>query len=77
MQFELDNVKLLCFNCHRNFWHLNPVLANDWVRKWMGSEKYKNLKDSANIQNVLMNRVWLDAKETELKTLLEGLKHEK
>lgn len=76
MQFELENVKLLCFNCHRNFWHLNPVLANDWVRKWMGSEKYENLKETANTQNVLINRGWLDSKETELKNALEGFRRE-
>lgn len=67
MQFLLDNVKVLCFNCHRNFWHLNPVLANDWVRKYLGSEKYNALKEVAQMTR-LITRQFLDDSE---KILLE------
>lgn len=41
LRWSLDNLKLLCFPCHR-WWHLNPVDATDWWKKnW--PERYERL----------------------------------
>jgi len=30
MQFEPRNMKVLCFHCHRQFWHGDPALSSHW-----------------------------------------------
>lgn len=43
----LENLLCLCAGCH--FWgHKNPILFAEWVRKHLGEEKYKNLKEAHN-----------------------------
>jgi len=31
LEFDPDNVKYLCWNCHFNFWHKEPILASEWL----------------------------------------------
>lgn len=33
MQFDPRNIKVLCFHCHRHFWHNNPLEAGEWYRR--------------------------------------------
>lgn len=33
IRYDLLNLKLLCYHCHLNFWHKNPVEAGEWFRK--------------------------------------------
>lgn len=30
LAFDPENIKVLCFHCHRNFWHLNPTGSGVW-----------------------------------------------
>ena len=34
-QFRFDpvNIKTLCFHCHINWWHKNPVESGEWFKK--------------------------------------------
>lgn len=29
----IDNIKSLCFHCHMNRWHKNPIESWEWIRK--------------------------------------------
>jgi len=42
-RWEVLNAIILCFHCHINWWHKNPVEAGDWFRKAF-SERYKYLR---------------------------------
>lgn len=33
LRFDPMNIKLLCYHCHRNWWHLNPTEAGIWFKK--------------------------------------------
>ena len=34
-QFRYDelNMKCMCFHCHMNWWHKNPIEAGDWFKE--------------------------------------------
>lgn len=67
-QFLMENVKLLCYQCHR-WWHENPIEATDWIQKYLGAEKYKLLHDTVKRTNHLVDRIFLDQTEIKLKEL--------
>jgi hypothetical protein len=31
LRYELDNVVHMCNDCHKNFWHKNPIEAYQWI----------------------------------------------
>ena len=33
LAYDLVNLKILCYHCHINWWHKNPVEAGDWFKK--------------------------------------------
>ena len=46
LRFDLLNLKLLCFHCHINWWHKNPLEAAEWFKskypkRWEYLEKNK------------------------------------
>lgn len=43
----LDNLLCLCASCHF-FFHKNPILFAEWVKKYLGEEKYELLKEARN-----------------------------
>ncbi len=74
MQFLPDNVKLLCsFPCHMSWWHGNPAESGQWVKEFLGEEKYNNLLKRSQ-QSVTVNRVFLEQTEIELKAYLGELR---
>jgi ribosomal protein L32 len=30
LSFDYVNIKTLCYHCHMNWWHKNPIEAKDW-----------------------------------------------
>lgn len=47
LRHNLDNLLLLCNDCHANWWHLNPVEAWNWFMthfpgRWVSLEPLKN-----------------------------------
>ena len=51
MQFDIDNVKVLCLGCHLYWWHKHPIEAKDWAIKALGSKRLNSLKKRANTIN--------------------------
>jgi 5-methylcytosine-specific restriction endonuclease McrA len=33
LRWDLQNLKVLCFHCHLNWWHKNPVESGEWFKK--------------------------------------------
>lgn len=33
LRFDLLNIKCLCYHCHINWWHKNPLEAAEWFKK--------------------------------------------
>jgi 5-methylcytosine-specific restriction endonuclease McrA len=33
LRFDEQNLKLLCYHCHLNWFHKNPIEAADWFKK--------------------------------------------
>ncbi len=33
VRYILDNLKLLCYHCHINWWHVNPTESGKWFRE--------------------------------------------
>jgi 5-methylcytosine-specific restriction endonuclease McrA len=48
MEFEPENVKALCYACHLNWWHKNPIEAHEWLRLIYSKEKLDRLKLMSN-----------------------------
>ncbi len=48
LQFELDNVKVLCMACHLYWWHKHPIEAKEWAEQTLGRERLDSLKEKAN-----------------------------
>ena len=32
LRWELQNLKVLCFHCHINWWHKNPLESGEWFK---------------------------------------------
>ena len=49
LAFDPMNMKILCYHCHLNWWHKNPIEAGQWFKdtfpkRWVYLEKHKNEK---------------------------------
>ena len=33
LRWDLNNLKVLCFHCHINWWHKNPIEAAEWFQE--------------------------------------------
>jgi|SRR3990167_5919575 len=48
LRWDLQNLKVLCFHCHINWWHKNPTEASEWFKSKF-PERYKYLQASKGI----------------------------
>ncbi len=44
MEFDLDNLKTLCYACHIHWWHKNPVEANFWLTETIDKKRLERLR---------------------------------
>ena len=44
MEWDIDNVKSLCYQCHILWWHRNPIEANEWLEKNIDKARLDRLK---------------------------------
>ena len=74
LRWDLKNLKLLCFHCHINWWHKNPMEAAKWFgqtfpARWYYLEQKKNFVKKWSI-------IELQELEKELKQYLRILQNE-
>lgn len=65
------NIKALCYHCHMNLWHKDPVLASEWFNKkfpWRYEELNKLYIE--NWKSWPLWRIWHIAENARLKSLL-------
>jgi len=43
MEYEPDNLKLLCYYCHIHWWHKNPIEAKEWLANTISKKRLKRL----------------------------------
>ena len=46
-RYNLDNLKLLCYTCHR-WWHGNPIESGEWF-KTKFPERYKRIQELSGV----------------------------
>jgi hypothetical protein len=51
MAWMMINIKTLCWNCHLNWWHKNPIEAVDWFKEKY-PDRYAELKEIAKDNNL-------------------------
>lgn len=66
LQFEPLNMKVLCYHCHINWWHKNPIEADEWIKS--------KFPDRVAILDV-MKTVKTKTSTVELKELVDGYKN--
>lgn len=44
LRFDIQNIKCLCYHCHINWWHKNPLEASKWFEEKF-PERYKYLQE--------------------------------
>ncbi len=45
--FDELNMKVLCNNCHKRWWHLNPIDASEWFKKKF-PERHQHIMSKKN-----------------------------
>lgn len=48
MEFEIENLKLLCWKCHFTKWHRSPIEAWLWIETAIPKQRLDRLKLMAN-----------------------------
>jgi hypothetical protein len=61
MEMDTDNVVLLCYQCHSQWWHLNPIAAWEWIKEYLGESKYEDLKRREQ-QSPLVNLAFYESR---------------
>tara|TARA_Y100000310_G_C20505790_1_gene726343 strand:- start:80 stop:436 length:357 start_codon:yes stop_codon:yes gene_type:complete len=51
MQFDVENVKVLCHKHHLYWWHRHPIEADEWIKKTLDKGRLRRLKKKANTIN--------------------------
>lgn len=48
LRWDLLNMKVLCYHCHLNWWHKNPLEASDWFNRTF-PDRAKYLEENRGI----------------------------
>jgi len=75
LRYDLNNLKLLCFHCHINWWHKNPMEASEWFKikfpeRWEYLQKKKNIIKKLTITDLKEIEIFLIEKLLKLKEIL-------
>jgi len=62
LRFDLNNLKILCFHHHINWWHKNPVESGEWFKNKF-PERWEYLEQN---KNKIIKRTLDDYKELEI-----------
>ena len=64
LRWDIQNIKCLCYHCHINWWHKNPMEASEWFSRTF-PDRWKYLEANRGIAKF---------KDFELQELYEELK---
>jgi 5-methylcytosine-specific restriction endonuclease McrA len=63
LKWDIQNIKTLCYHCHINWWHKNPIESGEWFKAKF-PKRWKYLEENKGIKIF---------KTFELKTLLQQM----
>lgn len=76
MEFDLDNVKTLCYRCHLHWWHKNPVEAKEWLDQTLTEKRLMALKaKSVQVKKVIYNKAYYEETKTRLENTIKYYKN--
>jgi hypothetical protein len=67
LRWDPLNMKVLCYHCHINWWHKNPMRASEWFQMTF-PDRWEYLQQEEGIVKLTISD--LEAKVSELKGLL-------
>jgi len=70
LRWDLSNAKIMCFHCHINWWHKNPIESGDWFKAKF-PERAKYLE--ANKGTAIYKQFHLELLKDNLTKVLEEL----
>ena len=51
LAFDEQNIKVLCYHCHMNWWHKDPTVAGEWFKNKF-PERHKYLQENRGIKQM-------------------------
>ena len=66
LRWDTKNMKVLCYHCHLNWWHKNPMEAAEWFAKTF-PERWEYLQDNRGMYKFTL---------TELEELVKSLENQ-
>jgi Protein of unknown function (DUF2726) len=63
MKFDPENMPGMCTQHHIYWWHENPLDAHNWLRKYLGEERYNYL---FRLRDAYKEKQWFENELTEL-----------
>ena len=75
LQYDPLNLKVLCFHCHLQIWHLNPIESANWFMNKF-PERWAYLEEKSKLPKRSIKDYELEEKLVELKTILLGMEKE-
>lgn len=44
MEWDIENLKPLCYGCHLSFWHKSPLEASEWIKEAIPARRLNSLR---------------------------------
>ena len=74
LAFDIDNLKVLCFHCHINWWHKHPIESGQWyLAKFPTRYKYLEHMHLENQSKGSINIKWYEEKYKIYKEILDTM----
>jgi len=71
------NIKVLCYHCHKHWWHKHPVEAGHWyTEKFPKRWEYLEEEHKQNQKKGTISILWIRERNEQLKQELQNLKNE-
>ena len=70
LRWDVANMKIMCYHCHINWWHKNPVESGEWFKETF-PDRWEYLQNNRGIAKFSIQD--LEDKMIELKALLDAL----
>lgn len=69
LAFDELNMKILCYHCHMNWWHKNPLEAQVWFKEKF-PQRFEYLMENRGIQ-IMKYTDWIDLEKKLRERLVE------
>lgn len=74
LRWDTKNLKVMCYHCHINWWHKNPIESGEWFKSTF-PDRWEYLQEQRGVQKFSLAD--LDDIEADLKRQLKALDTDK